>query len=110
MFDIKKIEQRFGRDTELLGLAVDIFLKDYPKRLEKIKQSIDVHDAIALRQTAHALRGAVSNFSAQELVKIAHQLETMAEKGQFDEATVAVYLQLEQGFERFGVALKAARP
>ena len=87
----KKIEQRFGRDTELLGLAVDIFLKDYPKRLEKIKQSIDVHDARALRQTAH-------------------QLETMAEKGQFDEATVAVYLQLEQGFERFGVALKAARP
>jgi HPt (histidine-containing phosphotransfer) domain-containing protein len=74
----------FGGSRSLLKKTARLFLSDYPRRLEEIKQSIGRGDSTALTKAAHALKGSVGNFAANEAFATAQQLENMGKNGQLD--------------------------
>jgi len=84
---------RLGGDEQLLVDVVRIFLDDCPTRLAAIKAAVDSRDAEQIRTTAHALKGAAANLSAQGLFEAAGKLERLGAEGRL-EPTAAAWRQL----------------
>lgn len=77
-------------DLELMEELVELFLTDAPGLIEEIRRSVGEGDAAALRQSAHTLKGAVSNFHGQATVEAAFRLEIMGRDGDLGEAERAL--------------------
>lgn len=71
-----ELEERLDSDFELFKELAVLFFDDSAVLLNKIKDSITANDMEALRKTAHTIKGAVSNFSAQGAYDAAYELET----------------------------------
>lgn len=96
---------RVGGDELLARRIASLFLENYPLLLEGIREAARNHDAPALRNVAHTLKGSVSNFPAEEAFKAAQRLEVMAHNGDltdFDSAFEA----LQKAVERLRPALE----
>jgi two-component system sensor histidine kinase/response regulator len=68
---------RFEGDADLLDEVCAVFIADCPRMLANLHDACASRDLAALRQAAHALKGAVSNFTdgpARESAIIAEQL------------------------------------
>jgi signal transduction histidine kinase/DNA-binding response OmpR family regulator len=61
--------------------VIALFQQDTPVRLEAIAAAVAGHDADALANAAHALRGAAGNVGAMALHLDAGELETLAKEG-----------------------------
>ncbi|HYT77353.1 MAG TPA: ATP-binding protein [Vicinamibacterales bacterium] len=73
--------ERLGGDLELADEVVAVFVDDCANRLGAIRKAIDAADPEALRQAAHALKGAAGNLSATGVFEAARTLERLgAEK------------------------------
>lgn len=83
------VMKRLGGDLQLRTAVVRAFLEDCPVRLAAIRAAIDSHDAERIRTTAHALKGAAGNMSAQGLFEAAATLERIGAEGRFDAADAA---------------------
>lgn len=82
-------------DRSIVVEIIDIFLKEYPERLEALKKDIEKNDFEALRFDAHSLKGVVSNFVAEQTVSLARQMEFKA--GEKDATGLPIlHQQLEQ--------------
>jgi HPt (histidine-containing phosphotransfer) domain-containing protein len=68
-------------DLGLLAELAELFLSDAPGLLDEMRRSVREGDAQGLRCSAHAFKGAASNFRAQATVKAALQLECMGRDG-----------------------------
>ena len=77
----------FEGSRSLLKKMARLFLTDYPQRVEEIKESIRRGNATALARAAHALKGSVGNFGAEEASAIAQRLENIGRDGQLDAAS-----------------------
>jgi CheY-like chemotaxis protein len=97
---------RLNGDRVLLGEMKSVLLAECPKLRGAIRQSIDQHDAAALRLAAHTLKGAVGNFVAKPAFEAALRLETLARDGSFDDIPGARNA-LEAEMERFVAVLSA---
>jgi signal transduction histidine kinase/CheY-like chemotaxis protein len=73
-------------DRDLLNEMIRLFAEEAPKTLERLRDAIDARDAEAVRQAAHSLKGAASNFGAGDLVDAARALETAGRNSRLDEA------------------------
>lgn len=71
-------ELQAATDPSLMSQIFASFIIDGIERVRILKNSIEEHDAEALRRTAHALKGASSTIGAQRMADIAHRLEAMA--------------------------------
>jgi two-component system, sensor histidine kinase and response regulator len=80
---------RVGGDQELMLEVVHLFLEDCPARLAAIRAAITTRDGEALRNAAHALRGAAGTLSAGALVEAASVLERLGAENRFDPAEAA---------------------
>jgi signal transduction histidine kinase/CheY-like chemotaxis protein len=80
---------RLGGDERLLVEVVRVFLADCPVRLATIKAAVDSRDGERIRTTAHALKGAAANLSAQHLYQAAGALERIGAAGQLDRTQAA---------------------
>lgn len=74
-FDTDLLMSHVGSDVSLLAELVDLFEEYYPAHLASVRKAVENCDATALREAAHQLKGAVSNFYAQSAVDIAQKLE-----------------------------------
>jgi len=81
VIDQEALLEGVGGNRQLLRELVRIFLKDYPQRLLEIKDAIGHGDAGALGGAAHALKGAVGNFSAEKAFATAQRLESVGKNG-----------------------------
>ena len=81
--------KRVAGDVQLLNDVVQVFLQDCPVRLAAIKAAVDGRDAEQIRTTAHALKGAAGNLSAQGLFDAAGTLERIGAEGRFEAAEAA---------------------
>ena len=79
--DRKEALARVGGDAQLLGEIAGLFLQDLPRGLGEIRKAVAARDALAIERHAHALKGSVSNFGAQEASDAAQELETKARAG-----------------------------
>jgi CheY-like chemotaxis protein len=72
---------RTAGDEALAQTIIGIFLEDCPNRLAAIRAAIEAGDGEALRQAAHALKGAAANLSASRVFEASRTLERLgAEK------------------------------
>ena len=81
--------ERLGGDSALLSEVIQLFLEDCPIRVAAIRAAIDVRDADAICNEAHALKGAASNLSAVSLFETAEILEQLGRDHRFDAADAA---------------------
>ena len=83
-------------DQALLKELVLLFADEFPISLAKIRAAVDTGNAKALENAAHALKGCVSNFSAQAAVGSALKLEMLGREGNIDGAAETYVLLEEQ--------------
>ncbi len=85
-FDFAGLLARFGGDEQLLRKLVNVFLEDGPKLLARLRKVAATKDGNALAAAAHAVKGAVGNFGAEEIVARAKEVEGLVRGGNLPEA------------------------
>jgi PAS domain S-box-containing protein len=104
--DTRLLLERVGDDPRALKHLVRMFLADYPKLLVRIRRAIDDRNAREVRDAAHTLKGAVSNFAAASATAAALRLQQTGEGGDLAGARSACAV-LEGELTRVRVALVA---
>ena len=67
---------------ELLGSEIiEMFLQEYPKLLEGVRQAAGQRNASLLERAAHSLKGSVGDIAAPQAFDAARTLEEMAREG-----------------------------
>jgi CheY-like chemotaxis protein len=105
VIDEARVLERVGGDRRALASLARVFLADAPKRLTSIRHAVESRDPPALREAAHALKGAVSNFAAASATEAAQRLQKMGETGDLTAARSA-YALLEDEIARLRQALR----
>ena len=98
---------RFAGDLDFFNEVAAVFLEDYPRLLDQLRDARAREDLQALRTTAHAFKGAISHFTDGEAYAAAAALERAAEAGQPDDVC-ADALRVEGVIASFAAALVAA--
>jgi HPt (histidine-containing phosphotransfer) domain-containing protein len=76
MIDKKQFLENFQYfDNEVILEIINIFINEYPDRMETLKKNIAEKDFDQLKFNAHSLKGVVANFVAPEVQELARQLE-----------------------------------
>ena len=81
------------------------FLSDYPAKLRNIKRAIAHKDAPALASAAHAMKGAVAIFGAEDAVESAVDLQQMGRRGNLANAA-ASFRKLDEALARLNAKLR----
>jgi signal transduction histidine kinase/CheY-like chemotaxis protein len=100
---------RVGGDPKLLRSIVQTFMSDYPAKLRKIKQAIARKDAAGLASAAHAMKGAVAIFGADDAVENAVDLQQMGRQGNLANAPASLR-NLDQALARLNAKLREYAP
>ncbi len=109
-FDERFIRARLGDNAQLFAKLVRLFLGDSPARMRAMRRAINTGDGEALREAAHALKGAAANFAAAPVVEAARRLESQGKNGDLHES-VATYAVLTREMPRLRRALgRASHP
>ena len=98
--DLNQLADILGEEdlTALLDL-VDMFAEYFPSLLEPIENALQLRDSDALRDTAHAAKGAARNSAAVHLAEHLQELEIGAEASNWDELQV-YFERLQPEFDR----------
>jgi two-component system sensor histidine kinase/response regulator len=97
--DRASLLERVEGDQELLAEMIQLFLADAPQLLEAMRKALLQGDMILLERSAHSMKGAAGNMSAEVTVGAALRLEQSAKKGDA-ESSKANLATLEGAIER----------
>ena len=95
-----------GDDIELARRLVSIFLQQSPRLMNEIRAAVAAGDAPALRKSAHALKGTISNFPPGPARAVAAKMESYGYDGDLDAARASLSA-LEQEVGRLQSLLPA---
>jgi two-component system, sensor histidine kinase and response regulator len=104
--DAKALMERFSGNKKLLRTIVGTFREDCPKMMARIRTALSAHDAAALADGCHALKGSVGNFGHSPALETATQMEKNARQGKLDGAW-ELYASLEDEIASLLPALQA---
>jgi HPt (histidine-containing phosphotransfer) domain-containing protein len=99
-FDREALMARVESDTDLLSTLVGVFKADRPGMMAEIEEAIQAGDAVALADTAHTMKGALSVFGVEPARTIAERLEAAGRAKDIDSARDLV--------EELGAAIEVA--
>jgi HPt (histidine-containing phosphotransfer) domain-containing protein len=99
------LTDRLGGDAPLVRELLDIFFTEYPVLLREVRTSAARGDGAALRRSAHALRGSLTNFIDDGPTTTALALERAGEDSRLGDVP-QLLARLEQEVE---VLVKAMR-
>jgi len=85
-FDRQALLGRAEGDEQLMSDVIRIFLDDCHSQLAAIAHAVEARDAVAIRSTAHALKGAAGNLGATALFEAASLLERVGAESRMDAA------------------------
>jgi len=85
----EEVLERLGGDEELLAEVIRLFLEDCPAQLGALKQALDARNALQIRSTAHALKGAAGSLAAAALFDRARIIEQLGADGDVEAAQAA---------------------
>jgi HPt (histidine-containing phosphotransfer) domain-containing protein len=71
-----------GGDRTLLREVVQLFLSNYPKQLEDLRQAVEGAEGLAVHRAAHAIKGALATLGAERALALARRLEAMGSANQ----------------------------
>jgi HPt (histidine-containing phosphotransfer) domain-containing protein len=80
------ILERLEGSQELLTELIQLFLEETPQLIDAMRGALEKGDMRELAQSAHAMKGAASNFTAYATTNAAAQLETDAKNGDVESA------------------------
>jgi len=83
-FNIPTAMENVLDDPALFREITDIFLKELPDNLAKIRQAVLEKDGTSIERVAHSLKGSVGNFGADEAHETAQRLETHGKENHFE--------------------------
>ena len=106
VFDRAGLVARMMGDEALSDRILSRFLDSTPQQIESVRQSLNAGNATAAKRTAHALKGAAANVSAEQLRRVAFELEQAANAGNL-EAANGHLAELQSQFERLKKAAQA---
>ncbi len=106
-FDERFVRARLSDNARLFAKLVRLFLEDYPARMRAMRRAIAADDGEALREAAHAVKGAAANFAAAPVVEAARQLELQGKNGDLYKS-LATYDVLTREMQRLRRALGRA--
>jgi len=84
--DWDELRSNCGEDEGLVRELVEVFLSESPQMLEDIRRSWKVADAVALKQTAHRLKGSLISMGAHRAARCAQVLEQMGYEAKLEAA------------------------
>jgi len=91
-------------DQELLAEMINLFVEDAPNLIAAMRTALQKGDLLALERSAHSLKGAAGNLSAQPTAAAALQLEKDAKQANA-EAAKASLQAVEKAVDRLLPAL-----
>lgn len=103
---IRKLSPPGGPD-EAVEL-INLFLSDFPMRVEAVARSVKERDSEAVRLAAHNLKGSAGNLGGRELAKIAAALEQSIKAGDWIRSD-ALAAALEKAADRLSQEMSAER-
>ncbi|MGC8658070.1 MAG: Hpt domain-containing protein [Desulfomonilaceae bacterium] len=106
--DREKLMERVGYSCELLLELVELFLDIGPGMFKDIKESVVKNSAESLQKSAHALKGSVGNFAAQDTFEACLRLETMGRNKDLTDVSEALIV-LESSLNKLFDELYAIR-
>jgi two-component system sensor histidine kinase/response regulator len=86
----EELLERIDGDREFLAELLELFRGDCPELMRSAEAAIAAEDAANLQRTGHALKGALSNLSANTAAELAGSLEIMGGDGDFKQATATL--------------------
>lgn len=81
---------RLDGDVELAVQLAEIFVDEYPRMLQRLRDAVETGSADEVRRAAHALKGSVSNFIDGGPTATAFELEMMGRSGQLAETQLVL--------------------
>ncbi len=105
-FDKNLLRANLGDNATLIKDIVDIFIKNCPQMLSDIQQAIEQQDPPEVDFTAHAFKGAASNFAAPAVFEAALRLEEMGKAADLTQVEEA-FAELEKLTDQLKAALTA---
>ncbi len=75
--DMDALQRSFGGDIALTTMSMNIYLRDMPLLVEKIKNAIEAQDAVLLMESAHTLKGLTGYYTKSEVYTYTLELEQM---------------------------------
>ncbi|CAN2045581.1 histidine phosphotransfer protein HptB [Candidatus Magnetomoraceae bacterium gMMP-13] len=85
--------------------CLDTFLKDVPKRINKIDHALILKNAKAIQMEAHSLKSSSALFNAADMSSLCLELETAARDGKL-EGIQEIITQLKIEYEQVKTALE----
>jgi CheY-like chemotaxis protein/HPt (histidine-containing phosphotransfer) domain-containing protein len=76
----EELMRRLDGNTDLMRIVVSSFLADAPRSLGDIHSALESNNAEDLYRLAHRLKGALSNFSSEDVNQAVLRLETIAKE------------------------------
>ena len=90
IFDKLNFLDRLEGDESLGSEIIEMFLQEYPKLLEGVRQAAEQRNAPLLERAAHTLKGSVGDIAASQAFDAARTLELMGREGKLEGADAAV--------------------
>jgi CheY-like chemotaxis protein len=113
LMDGQDLLERIGHDREFLTELVNLFRKDGPKQLDKIKRGLDKKDAGEVVRGAHSLRGTLANLSARSAADLGAQIEHAGKSDDLPRAkalTESLELEMARVLDSLSALCEEANP
>jgi signal transduction histidine kinase/FixJ family two-component response regulator len=84
--NIQALLQGLDGDEDLLGQLAELYVVECPRLLDEVEEALQAQAGEKLHQTAHQIKGMVSNFRIGPAIETALELEQAAQAGDFTRA------------------------
>ncbi len=83
-FDEKELLERVGNNNELAQKLMGMFLLQFPKYIESLRQAIQQNNHNEILKIAHTIKGSSSNMSLNQLTGLAKKIEANVDKNEIN--------------------------
>lgn len=104
VFNRVKLLEKFDNDEDFFEELLDCYLEDVPKHLSGIQHSLESKNYEEAERWAHTTKGASANMEAEEMRRLAFDLETILKEREL-ESSQSGFVRLRDAFQRFIVAV-----
>jgi CheY-like chemotaxis protein len=98
VFNRKELLGRLDGNEKLLREIVEVFSKDIPLQMERLKGALQNGEAAVIQRQAHTMKGAAANINAELMRKAAWEVEMAAKEENWQKVRSLVQA-LEERFE-----------
>jgi HPt (histidine-containing phosphotransfer) domain-containing protein len=86
VLDLTRLEEAFKDDTAGIADLLDMALQTGAKHRGTLAQGVAAGDAVAVARAAHGIKGSAGNIGANEVYRLATELDARARTGDISDA------------------------